>query len=108
GEAAGWELDLMMAESLGWPEEQIAVERRLQQAESGNSWSIEQALLDQLNQLPPEEVLILESLVKGFLNNVRYIDAIALTTTWLKRHPGDLLAHLYRGRAYQGLAIYDP
>jgi tetratricopeptide (TPR) repeat protein len=107
GDVDAWEQHLKMAEWLAWPPEEIVLERQLRKAASGNSWSVEQALLDQLNHLPPEEVLILESLVNGYLNNVRYIDAIEFTTTWLQRHPGDWLAYLYRGRAYQSLSIYE-
>ena len=107
GDVGAWEQHLKMAEWLAWPPEQIVLERQLQKAASGNSWSVEQALLDQLNQLPPDEVLILEALVNGYLNNVRFLDAIDFTTTWLQRHPGDWLAYLYRGRAYQGLSQYQ-
>ena len=106
GDAAAWREHLTMAESMDWLQEQILLERQLQQAASGNSWSVEQKLLEQLNHLPPEEVLILEALVSGYLNNVRYTDAIEITATWLRRHPEDWLGYLYRGRAYQGLSLF--
>jgi tetratricopeptide (TPR) repeat protein len=92
-----------MAQSLGWPRHQILLEQRLTQAESGDTWSVEEALLDELNRLPPEERLILEALVKGYLNNFRFLDAVELATPWIERYPHDGLAYLYRARAYQGL-----
>jgi superkiller protein 3 len=107
GDVIAFNEHLMMAKSMDWPEEQIILERQLQRAASGNSWSVEQTLLDELNRLPPEEVLILEAVVNGYLNNARYIDAIEITNTWLRRYPDDWLAYLYRGRANQGLSLYE-
>jgi tetratricopeptide (TPR) repeat protein len=98
---------LRLAESLGWPRDQILLERRLLQAESGDTWTVEESLLDELNRLPPEERLILEALVKGYLNNFRFVDAIELTTPWIQRYPQDWRPHLYRGRAYQGLTRWE-
>jgi tetratricopeptide (TPR) repeat protein len=94
---------LSLAESLGWPRDQIILEQRLTQAEAGDIWSVEKDLLDQLNRLPPEERVILEGLVKGYLNSARFVDAAEIATTWIKRFPRDWPAYLYRGRAYQGL-----
>ena len=99
---AGWQY-IFLAESLGWPRDQIILEERLGQAEAGDIWSVEEALLDKLNRLPPEERVILEALVKGYLNSVRFLDAAEIATTWIRRYPRDWQAYLYRGRAYQGL-----
>jgi tetratricopeptide (TPR) repeat protein len=99
-EALGY---LNLAESLGWPRDQIVLERRLLQAESGDPWSVEDVLLDELNRLPPDEQVILEGLVKGYLNSARFGDAADIASTWIKRYPDDWQAHLYRGRGYQGL-----
>jgi tetratricopeptide (TPR) repeat protein len=93
---------LNLAESLGWPRDQILLEQRLLQAETGDTWSVEEALLKQLNRLGPEERLILEGLIKGYLNSARFADAADFATTWVKRYPGDWEAYLFRGRAYQG------
>jgi tetratricopeptide (TPR) repeat protein len=93
---------LFLAESLGWPRHQIVLEQRLWQAESGDTWSVEESLLEELNRLPPEERIILEGLVKGYLHSARFADAADIATMWIKRFPGDWLAYLYRGRAYQG------
>jgi tetratricopeptide (TPR) repeat protein len=93
---------LILAESLGWPRDQIVLEQRLIQAESGDTWSVEEALLKKLNRLPPEERIILEGLVRGYLNSARFVDAAEIAATWINRYPRDWLACLYRGRAYQG------
>jgi tetratricopeptide (TPR) repeat protein len=98
---------LLLAESLGWPRDQWVLEERLMQAEAGDVWNVEEALLDKLNRLPPEERVILEGLVKGYLNSARFLDATEIATTWIKRYPSDWLAFLYRGRGYQGLARWD-
>ena len=94
---------LNLAESFGWPRDQILLEHRLRQAQSGDTWSVEEALLEELNRLTPEEQVILEGLVKGYLNSARFADAVAIATTWIKRYPDDWLSYLYRGRGYQGL-----
>ena len=94
---------LFLAESLGWPQDQIVLEQRLNQAETGDIWSVEEALLDELNRLTPEEPVILEALLKGYLSSARFLDAVDIAGTWIKRFPGDWLAYLYRGRAYQQL-----
>jgi tetratricopeptide (TPR) repeat protein len=98
---------LNLAESLGWPQAQIILERRLTQAEAGDTWSVEDVLLDQLNRLPPEERVILEGLVRGYLNSGRFVDAAEIAITWIKRFPRDWPAYLYRGRAYQGLGRWE-
>ena len=98
---------LFLAESLGWPRDQVVLEQRLWQAESGDTWSVEEALLEELNRLPPEERIILEGLVRGYLNSARFADAADIATIWIKRFPGDWLAYLYRGRAYQGQSSWE-
>src|SRR5262249_13535737 len=98
---------LFLAQSLGWPHDQIVLEERLGQAESGDTWSVEQPLLDELNRLTPDERIILEALIKGYLNSARFVDAAEFSSTWMKRYPEDWLAYLYRGRAYQGLSRLD-
>jgi tetratricopeptide (TPR) repeat protein len=94
---------LFLAESLGWPQDQIVLEQRLHRAETGDIWSVEETLLDELNRLTPEEPVILEALLKGYMNSARFLDAVDIASTWIKRFPGDWLAYLDRGRAYQQL-----
>jgi tetratricopeptide (TPR) repeat protein len=99
---ASWHY-LMQAESLGWPRQQILLEKRLLQAEAGDIWEVEEALLEQLNRLTPDESVILEGVVRGYLNSARFLDARVIATTWIERYPRDWRAYFYRGRAYQGL-----
>jgi tetratricopeptide (TPR) repeat protein len=101
GDYAAWETHLREAEILGWPTGQIDLESHLRQAQSGDIWSIERPLLLYLDQLPQEEVLILEALVKGYLENKRLDDILRLTDVWARRRPDDWQARLYRGRALQ-------
>jgi tetratricopeptide (TPR) repeat protein len=94
---------LNWAESFGWPRDQILLEHRLRQAQSGDTWSVEKALLEELNRVSLEEQVIFEALVKGYLNSARFADAVEIATTWIKRRPDDWLSSLYRGRGYQAL-----
>src|SRR5262249_46421214 len=102
GDPAGGQF-LFLAESLGWPRDQIVLEQRLAQAGSGDIWSVGGPLLDELNRLTPDERVILEAFLKGYVKSARFLDAIDFATTWIKRFPGDWLGYLYRGRAYQHL-----
>jgi tetratricopeptide (TPR) repeat protein len=103
---AAWH-HLHQAESLGWPQHQIVLEQRLLQAEAGDIWNVEEALLDQLNRLPPEEQVILEGVVRGYLNSARFLDAEELATTWINRFPENWQPYLYRGRAKQALGQWN-
>ena len=85
---------LFLAESLGWPQDQIVLEQRLNQAETGDIWSVEEALLDELNRLTPEEPVILEALLKGYLSSARFLDAVDIAGTWIKRFPGAWLIYI--------------
>lgn len=95
----GWETHLEAARVLGWPHEEIALEARLWQAQMGDVWAVEQSLRSYLQSDSPEEVLILEALVQGDLDDERLGDALDLTRMWQKRHPDDWMAWLYHGRA---------
>ncbi len=105
GQLRKWKIHLDRAEILGWPQKQIDLERQLRRAQVGNVWDVEGPLLDLLNThapeevITPEEVIILEALVGGFMENDRLIDVIALTTTWSNRYPADWLPLIYRGNA---------
>jgi len=87
------------AEVLRWPKKQIDLERKLRRAQVGDVWDVEDSLIDLLNTQPPEEVIILEALVAGFMASDRLIDVIALTDVWADRYPDDWLALILRGNA---------
>jgi Tfp pilus assembly protein PilF len=98
---AGWSDHLHTAGILGWPFEQIQLELRLKEAQTGNTWKVEEGLVDELNAKTPEQAIILEALVKGYLENDRPKDAHRLAEEWVRDHPEDWQARLYRGRASQ-------
>jgi tetratricopeptide (TPR) repeat protein len=103
GELNEWKVHLDRAEILGWPRKQIDLERRLVRAQVGDVWDVETALIDRLNTQPPEEVIILEALVAGYLATDRLIDVIAFTTPWAERYPEDWVPLLFHGYAVQRL-----
>jgi tetratricopeptide (TPR) repeat protein len=99
GDFLAWKYHLDRSAHLLWPREQIRLEKRLRQAQEGDVWTVEDSLIDQLNNQPPEEVLILEALVKGFMVNDRLEDVHYFTTVWIRRFPGDWLPRILRGNA---------
>jgi len=99
GNFAEWKVHLALAEALRWPKDQITLERQLRRAQVGDTWEVEDTLFDLLNTQPPEEVIILEALVNGFIENDRLLDVVPLTTTWINRFPKDWLPLVYRGNA---------
>jgi Tfp pilus assembly protein PilF len=98
---AAWSEHLHTAGIMGWPFEQIQLELRLKEAQTGNTWKVEEGLVDELNAKTPEQAIILEALVKGYLENDRPKDAHRLAEEWVRDHPEDWQARLYRGRASQ-------
>jgi tetratricopeptide (TPR) repeat protein len=94
-----WGNYLEAAQLLGWPADQITLEGRLAQAQQGDVWAVEKPLLADLQSGRPEEVLILDALCRGYLNNEALGQVLKLTAIWKKRHPDDWLAWLYHGRA---------
>jgi tetratricopeptide (TPR) repeat protein len=98
---SGWSAHLRKAVVLGWPQNQIQLELRLKEAQTANTWNVEAGLVEELNSRTPEQAIILEALVKGYLENDRFKDAHRLAETWVHDHPEDWQARLYRGRAFQ-------
>jgi tetratricopeptide (TPR) repeat protein len=103
GQLSPWQFHLERAEILGWPKKQIYLERLLRKAQVGDVWDVETSLIDFLNTKPPDEVIILEALVDGFMISDRLIDVIAFTTTWAERYPEDWLPLMLRGNAISRL-----
>jgi tetratricopeptide (TPR) repeat protein len=95
-----WRIHLKNAELLGWPRSEIELERRLWLAQTGEVWSVEDALMSYLQTLPPEAELILEALAEGYLANFDVNRVLQLTSSWMERFPDDWRPHLYRGHAY--------
>jgi tetratricopeptide (TPR) repeat protein len=99
GQLKQWKKHLDRAETLNWPKDQIDLERKVRRAQVGDIWEVEDFLMDRVNERPPEEVIILEALVNGFLQNDRLPDVIAFTSSWINRFPQDWLPLIYRGNA---------
>lgn len=96
-----WQRYLHAAEVLQWPREQIELERLLMRAQSGDVWSVEAKLRADATAWHPDEVWIVDALVRGYLKVYRMDDAKAWTRFWLERHPDDWRPHLYRGNMYR-------
>jgi tetratricopeptide (TPR) repeat protein len=95
-----WQRHLRAADALQWPAEEIAFERQLMQAQVGRLAGVEAPLLEQRSAGGAEEELILEALVKGYLEVYRLPDAAYWASHWIERHPGRWQPWLYRGRAH--------
>jgi tetratricopeptide (TPR) repeat protein len=99
-DAEAWQTHLRAAEALRWPAEEVRFERVLMQAQVGKLAEVEAPLLEQLSTVGDEDELILEALVKGYLEAYRLPHADYWATEWIKRHPQHWQPYLYRGRAH--------
>src|SRR5262249_23047450 len=99
-DSEAWQTHLRAAEALQWPAEEIAFERQLMQAQVGKLVNVEAPLLAQLSAGSAEEELILEALVKGYLEVYRLPDSAFRATQWIERQPVRWQPWLYRGRAH--------
>jgi tetratricopeptide (TPR) repeat protein len=98
---SGWFDHLQTADLLGWPQDQVVLEILLKEAQVGNTWKVEQQLQSYLTAGHPEEVLIVEALVRGYLDNDLPKKAFHLTEEWINNYPDDWQARFYHGRALQ-------
>jgi Tfp pilus assembly protein PilF len=95
------------ARALQWPKEEIDLERTLLQAQSGNARRVEKKLIEQLKSFGTDRGLILEALVKGYLEIYSFRDVEIWATQWLTSFPADWRPWYYRGRAYQLTQRFD-
>jgi tetratricopeptide (TPR) repeat protein len=95
-----WETQAHWAGLLGWPKEELDFEGRLARAQSGELAQTEALLQNQLDARPADEFLIVEALVKGYLEMHRLHDALHWCTQWQERYPNDPSPWYYRGRAF--------
>jgi len=92
-----WRKQLFQASQLQWPQDQIDLEFRLQQAQIGDVWSVEQTLLQDLKAKSGADAeLILEALAEGYLKNRSVAHIVQLTGPWMEQFPDDWLPHFYR------------
>ena len=104
---------LRAAYASGYSPAEINLENRLLAFQStGEGGESENALKSSLTRYPDSEPLILEALARGCIRSGRMSDANAWLDRWVKDHPDDWYARLWRGSLYQHmsqapLAVYD-
>jgi tetratricopeptide (TPR) repeat protein len=96
---AGCQAHLARAALLQWPRDEIQLESALLKAQSGDLGNVEAELLHYLDARPAEEVLIVEALVRGYLEAFRFRDVVFWTGRWMEHYRDDARPWVYRGRA---------
>ena len=81
---------------LGWPAEEISLERDLIGVQRGELGSGETRLLQLVEQGHPDALLILEALCHGYIQSYRLPEASRCLELWLERRPNDIQALLWR------------
>jgi tetratricopeptide (TPR) repeat protein len=99
GLLSDWKIHMDQASILNWPRNEIELEQKLQRAQVGDLWTVEDSLMKRLNTDPPEKVVILEAVVNGLMVNDRLVDVLQVTSTWIEEYPEDWLPLIYRGNA---------
>jgi tetratricopeptide (TPR) repeat protein len=94
------------AKALQWPKEEIDFERLLLQAQTGGARRAEAKLRERLESRPGDRGLILEALVKGYLEICSFLIVEKWTIDWIESSPDDWRPWYYRGRAYQLVARF--
>ncbi|MBC7854989.1 MAG: tetratricopeptide repeat protein [Pirellulaceae bacterium] len=96
---------LQAAYASGYSPAEINLENKLLAFQStGESGESENALQSSLARYPESEPLILEALARGCIRSGRMSDANVWLDRWVKYHPEDWYARLWRGSLYQHLA----
>lgn len=98
---AGWQVHLSYAAVLEWPAEDIRLESLLMKAQAGGVASVEPALVRALDAEHPEERLIAEALLLGYLQAHRMNDVFRWAGRWMERSPDDPMPYVLRGRAFE-------
>lgn len=96
---------LQAAYAGGYSPAEINLENKLLAFQStGEGGESENSLQSSLARYPDSEPLILEALARGCIRSGRMSDANAWLDRWVKDHPDDWYARLWRGSLYQHLA----
>jgi tetratricopeptide (TPR) repeat protein len=95
------------ARRIGWPEAQIELEVLLAEAQSGQARRLEATLQRHLRGSGPDEGIILEALVRGYLRDNFLEEAYRCATAWIDRHPADWPARFWRGQVLARGLKYD-
>jgi tetratricopeptide (TPR) repeat protein len=88
---------LHRAKELGWVPEALDLEWALLKAQTGDTAEVQGMLLAWVDDGHPESVLILEALVKGYLQTYNLVAATDCLDMWLDREPDNPQAHMWRG-----------
>lgn len=99
---------LKKCERLGWPSEEIRLERDLRCAQQGEVTGVQDRLMLFAEHGHPNALLILEALCQGYIKTYRLTHAAHCLTLWLERAPEDVQALLWRAEvAYLRSSIPD-
>jgi tetratricopeptide (TPR) repeat protein len=112
GEFESARIHLQRSEELGWPPEQIKLERLLANAQAGAPQPVEMVLRGYMAQLPDDSAYICEASIIGYLQGNFLDDAYRWSTSWIKNVRDDGHALYWRGRVLEAgvqpdLAIED-
>jgi tetratricopeptide (TPR) repeat protein len=101
-DAEAWLHHLGHAQALLWPSDEIELEQRLAEAQFGNIWAVEDRLREEVRRAPPfVKVMIVEAMIKGFLDNERPKEAYRLGRAWTEDYPDDWVGWLLLARTCQ-------
>jgi tetratricopeptide (TPR) repeat protein len=92
---------LAEAERLGFDADEVALERLLLQAQTGEVRDVLETLVHYLQTGHRDELLIFEALVAGLLDIYHLQETERWCTVWLERYPEDWRPYYSRARAYQ-------
>jgi predicted Zn-dependent protease len=90
------EENLKQCQRLGWPADDIRLERDLGRAQRGDVDGLEDHLVSFVARDHPEAVLILEALCQGYIKTYRLSHASHCLELWLERRPDDVQALMWR------------
>jgi tetratricopeptide (TPR) repeat protein len=91
---------LQEARSLGWPEEAVNLEHTLIQVQTGSVRAAESRLQGYIQAAHPDDLLILEALVSGYLQNNLLNETYRWASVWIERYP-----HMWQPYYMRGLAL---
>jgi predicted Zn-dependent protease len=95
------ERHLKECQQLGWPPEEVHLERDLIRAQRGDLAGVEDQLVRFVEHGHPDSLLILEALCQGYIQSYRLSQAFRCLQLWLERRPDDVQALLWRAEVEQ-------
>ncbi len=102
-----WQAHLKHAEQLRWSPGDIRFEGQLLSAQAGDVLGADRAVIAQIESRPDDEALILEAIMKGYLETHQWRELFTWADHWTHRRPRDWQPYFFRGRAYQLLWVLD-